>query len=81
MEWARHHQAIVVSHDLDFGTMLALSHDEGPSVIQIRIRDVTPDRAGKELLDLLSQCREHLENGALVVLDVDKRRVRLLPLS
>jgi predicted nuclease of predicted toxin-antitoxin system len=81
MEWARHHKAIVITHDLDFGTMLALSHEDGPSVVQIRIMDVTPDRAGKDLLDLLSQCREELERGALVVLDVEKRRVRMLPLG
>ena len=33
MDWARNHQYVVFTHDLDFGTMLALSHEAGPSVL------------------------------------------------
>ena len=29
MDWARNHQYVVFTHDLDFGTMLALSHEAG----------------------------------------------------
>ena len=33
MEWAVTHEYVVFTHDLDFGTMLALSHAAGPSVL------------------------------------------------
>ena len=33
MDWALRHDYIVFTHDLDFGTMLALSHATGPSVL------------------------------------------------
>ena len=36
MEWAASHDYVVFTHDLDFGTILALSHAEGPSVLQVR---------------------------------------------
>lgn len=43
MEWAAAHRYVVITHDLDFGTMLALSHEAGPSVLQIRTADTLPD--------------------------------------
>ncbi len=36
MDWAAAHEYVVFTHDLDFGTMLALSHKAGPSVLQVR---------------------------------------------
>lgn len=32
MDWAAARQLVVFTHDLDFGTMLALSHDNGPVI-------------------------------------------------
>jgi predicted nuclease of predicted toxin-antitoxin system len=40
MDWALKHGYMVFTHDLDFGTMLALTHSAGPSVLQVRARDV-----------------------------------------
>ena len=44
MDWAASHQHVVFTHDLDFGTMLALSHRDGPSVLQIRAANMLPDQ-------------------------------------
>lgn len=38
--WAREHEYVIVTHDLDFGTLLALTHAAGPSVLQLRTQDV-----------------------------------------
>ena len=46
MDWAVDHEHIVFTHDLDFGTMLALSHEGNPSVLQIRGQDVLPIHLG-----------------------------------
>ena len=43
MDWARNNQHVVFTHDLDFGAMLAFSHDSGPSVLQVRAEDHLPD--------------------------------------
>ena len=43
MDWAAARQLVVFTHDLDFGTMLALSHDNGPSVLQVRNEDALPE--------------------------------------
>jgi predicted nuclease of predicted toxin-antitoxin system len=36
MGWARAHGHVVFTHDLDFGILLSLTQDTGPSVVQIR---------------------------------------------
>lgn len=38
MGWALANSHVVFTHDLDFGTMLALTHARGPSVLQVRSR-------------------------------------------
>ena len=69
MAWAKQKGCVVFTHDLDFGTMLALTQAEGPSVIQVRTQDVTPSAIGKLAVNALRQFQSQLEKGALIVLD------------
>src|SRR5205085_2922317 len=80
MDWARTNGHIVFTHDLDFGTMLALTHDAGPSVLQVRAQDVLPDHLGNIVLAALRQHEADLAAGALVVVDESRSRVRVLPI-
>ncbi len=80
MMWALKHNQIVFTHDLDFGVMLALTHAAGPSVIQVRGPFVLPEDIGPTIIAALNQHSELLEQGALVVIDFKKTRVRILPL-
>ena len=80
MEWARSNGFVVFTHDLDFGTMLALTHAVGPSVIQIRGQNVIPNHMSSILIAALAQHADDLEAGALVVVDESKSRVRVLPI-
>jgi predicted nuclease of predicted toxin-antitoxin system len=41
MEFARQNQYVIFTHDLDFGTALALTKAEKPSVVQVRTQNVT----------------------------------------
>jgi predicted nuclease of predicted toxin-antitoxin system len=80
MDWAVANAYVVFTHDLDFGTMLALTHATGPSVIQVRGQDVLPDRLEGVVVAALRQYAADLASGALVVVDESKRRVRVLPI-
>ena len=80
MEWADENGYIVFTHDLDFGTILALTHKAGPSVLQVRGDDVLPDHIGKLVIAAIGQHQSDLELGALVVIDESKNRVRILPI-
>jgi predicted nuclease of predicted toxin-antitoxin system len=80
MEWALANDHVVFTHDLDFGTMLALTHASGPSVLQIRGSLVLPEDIGAVLFEALKQHEIVLASGALVVIDVKRLRIRVLPL-
>lgn len=80
MAWARTHQYIVLTHDLDFGVILALTGTSGPSVIQVRTQNVWPEHLSGLLVPVLRKYEAHLTNGALIVVDEQRLKVRILPL-
>jgi len=80
MAWASDHGHVVFTHDLDFGTALALTHAGKPSVIQVRSQRVLPEHIGPMVLASLQQYERELSVGALVVVEPSKSRVRVLPL-
>ena len=81
MKYARDNGYVVFTHDLDFGAMLAATGASSPSVIQVRIQDVSPNSLAARFFDIVAQHKEHLQNGALVIVDTRQNRVRILPLS
>ena len=78
--YARSHAFILLTHDLDFGAILAATHAEAPSVLQIRTQNVDPEYLSEMVVAALRECREYLERGALVSVDRSTRRVRILPI-
>jgi predicted nuclease of predicted toxin-antitoxin system len=80
MAWAQANGHVVFTHDLDFGTTLALTHAAGPSVLQVRGQNVLPEDLGPVVIAILRQHESQLVAGALVVVDEKKARVRVLPL-
>jgi len=80
MAWARGHGYVVFTHDLDFGTVLALTHANGPSVLQVRGQNVLPEHMGPLVVAALRQNEAALAAGALVVVEEKKSRVRVLPI-
>ena len=80
MDWTVAHQYVVFTHDLDFGTMLALTHDVGPSVLQVRAENILPDYLEGSVIAALNQHEADLSSGALVVVDESRSRVRVLPI-
>jgi predicted nuclease of predicted toxin-antitoxin system len=50
MTYAKANDSVVLTHDLDFGAILAATHGKKPSVVQIRAEDVSPDAIGKQIL-------------------------------
>ena len=81
MDWALANDHVVFTHDLDFGTMLALTQANGPSVIQVRGQNILPDHLGPIVVAALNQYESELQSGALVVVDEAKSRVRILPIT
>ena len=80
MTFARVNGYVVLTHDLDFSAILAATHGLKPSVVQIRSEDVNPDVIGKLVVDALRQMNADLNNGALLTIDTNRTRLRILPL-
>lgn len=81
MGYARIHNAIVLTHDLDFGAILAATQGNKPSVVQIRADDGSPDTIGRQLVLALQPLKEELADGALVTVEPGRTRLRVLPLQ
>lgn len=80
MAYARSNGYVVVTHDLDFSSILAATHGDKPSVVHIRSDDVSPDAIGRRVIAALRQMAAELEEGALLTIDPNRTRLRLLPL-
>ncbi|MCW1968629.1 MAG: DUF5615 family PIN-like protein [Anaerolineae bacterium] len=80
MAWALQNEYVVFTHDLDFGTLLALTHAKGPSVIQVRTLNVMPHFLEKIVIQALVQFETELVAGALVTIDEQRKKVRILPI-
>jgi len=72
---------IVLSADTDFGTLLALAADPGPSVVLWRSATRRPAEQVPILVAVLEQFRSDLEAGAVLVIEDDRIRVRPLPIG
>jgi predicted nuclease of predicted toxin-antitoxin system len=81
MEYARQNNYVVLTHDLDFSAILAASHAGKPSVVQLRAQDVVPERLGPVVVQALNAHADALTEGAILTLDTERARIRILPLA
>ena len=81
MDWARQNGFIILTHDLDFGIILALTRDDGPSVVQIRAQNILPAILKDHLIPILKHYSAELDSGILMTVDPIKSRIRILPIK
>lgn len=80
--FAREHEYVVLTNDLDFPQILAHTRQAGPSVVLLRGEPLTPETRGSALLQALLDCASDLAHGAIVSLDWSgPPRARVLPLN
>ena len=80
-DFARQDGSVILTADLDFGTLLAGARSGKPSVIQLRLPRISLEKAWEPTLRALTQFRAEIEAGALVSIDAVTARVRILPLG
>ncbi|HUJ93506.1 MAG TPA: DUF5615 family PIN-like protein [Candidatus Bathyarchaeia archaeon] len=80
LRYALTNDFVVLTHDLDFGTILALTRRRKPSVVQIRAVDISPEAIARPTLAALRHVQSELETGALLTIEADRTRLRILPL-
>ena len=67
VEEARRNGEVIVTHDLDYGSLLAFSGEATPSVIIFRIRNTNPRNLFAQLISIWREIEEPLHEGAIVV--------------
>jgi predicted nuclease of predicted toxin-antitoxin system len=72
---------VIVTFDLDFGEIVALSQGEKASVILLRLHNTRTPHLIKRLATVLADATEALEQGAVVVVEESRHRIRYLPLG
>jgi predicted nuclease of predicted toxin-antitoxin system len=72
---------IVVTFDLDFGDILALGVSDRPSVVLLRLSDEQPEEVNRRLAGVLAEQQGALEDGALILVEDSRYRVRKLPIQ
>jgi predicted nuclease of predicted toxin-antitoxin system len=77
---AKEEGRIILTFDLDFGDLMARSREELPSVVIFRLHDETPPAVLPRLKDILLNCSEDLQKGALILAGNSRNRIRRLPL-
>jgi len=79
LEKARTEGRVLLTHDLDFGRLLALSEATSLSVIVFRLADMRPASVNHHLDQVLQQAAGDLERGAIISVREGQIRVRILP--
>lgn len=77
---ARLEERILLTHDLDFGELLAASGGVLPSVIIFRLNDMRAPNVSHHLFSILEHQADVLAQGAVISVTEHKARIRQLPI-
>lgn len=78
---ARNEDRIVITHDLDFGDLMAAGGARLPSIIILRLRNMSADQVNRYLEVVISSYQRQLDTGAIVSVTERHIRVRALPIG
>ncbi len=81
IEKARQEERIILTHDLDFGRLIALSQRQLPSVITFRLDNMASYQVNHYLTEALTRFETELTAGALVSINEQAIRIRTLPIK
>jgi predicted nuclease of predicted toxin-antitoxin system len=78
---AKRNRETIITHDLDYGSLLAFSGEDAPSVIIFRVRNTHPKALFNRFTSVWYEIEEPLAGGAIVILEDTVLRIRRLPID
>jgi predicted nuclease of predicted toxin-antitoxin system len=72
---------VVLTFDLDFGEIAAFTKGKPASVILFRLHNTRTPNVIRRLDAVLTDSAEALDNGAVVIVEESRRRIRSLPIG
>jgi predicted nuclease of predicted toxin-antitoxin system len=80
LEFAWREERAVLTQDLDFSALLALSNHPGPSLLTLRLSVTDPELVARKILSVGPTLKQRLEEGCAITLEDETVRFRKLPL-
>ncbi len=81
LDYAGSQNSVVITHDLDYSELLAVYGYEKPSVISLRLFDMSPGAVTNRIMEIVSQLEKELKQGIVVSVDDVSARFRNLPIK
>lgn len=81
VEFARRQNRVILTQDLDFSAIIALSGRSSPSVISLRLSSARTETVNELLASQLPRLEEEASRGVLVTIEDRRVRVRPLPVN
>ncbi|MBC7217456.1 MAG: DUF5615 family PIN-like protein [Candidatus Caldatribacterium sp.] len=81
LEFARREQRILITQDLDFSALLALSGYSCPSLVTLRLPLPEPEVVALRLLKVIPEIEPLLLEGGAVTVEENVVRIRRLPIE
>lgn len=78
---AAKNKEVILTHDLDYGDLLAFSGDREPSVVIFRVLNTHVDNLFQCLVSRWSEIEKPLQQGAIVIIEDAAFRIRELPVK
>ena len=78
---ARDSGYVIMTRDLDFSAIIFATQASEPSVVQIRAKAARPEIIGEPVINALRHAEKSLREGALLTINPQRSRLRLLPLG
>jgi len=78
---AKRTNEVILTHDLDYGHLLAFSGEKAPSVVILRLRNLQTDEVMSRLDAVWKDIESPVLEGAIVSLSDKSLRIRTLPIE
>ena len=81
LDYAKEHNKVLITQDLDFSALLAAKRYEKPSVISLRFDNAEPDFIADRMVEIVKEFEKELEEGIVLSVDETSARYRNLPIT
>jgi predicted nuclease of predicted toxin-antitoxin system len=81
MRWAAEREYVVLTSDLDFGSILAATRERRPSVLQLRSGLLAPSAVGSAVLAAIRQSHRELSEGGSYIDRCSEREITRLAIN
>ncbi len=81
LSMANENDEVILTHDLDFGQLLAISGKERPSVVIFRIHKINAQIFFNLLIENWDSIENPLMQGSVVIIETFTIRIRKLPIK